>query len=255
MRLPAPTAALGLAAAVLVSGCARDGLAPVEVHVRRVAIDPASRSPVVLLEDPERGMALPIWIGPAEAQAIDIQLSGETPPRPLTHDLMKAMFDRLGVGLRRVVIRDLRDGTYFADVVLDRDGEEVAIDSRPSDAIALAVRFGQPIYVDRVLFGREAVVRVRGRGEDVVTVRGITVQALSGELARYFDLPPGHGVLVADVGADGGVVVHRGDVILEVDGQPVRDPRDFRRKLAGAAAHPALRLHREGEELEVALDG
>lgn len=253
MRPSAASVALGLVAAALAAGCARERGQPVEVQVRRVAIDPASRSPVVLLEDPQQGVALPIWIGPAEAQAIDVQLSGETPERPLTHDLMKAMFDRIGVGLRRVLIRDLRDGTYFADVVLEQDGEEVAIDSRPSDAIALAVRFGQPIFVDRDLFRREAIVRVRG-GDDVVTVRGITVQGLSGDLARYFDLPPGHGVLVADVDASGASAVHRGDVILEVDGEPVRDPRDFRSKLGDGTERAALSVQREGERVDVALE-
>lgn len=253
MRLPATSVALGLAAAALAAGCARDGAQPIEVQVRRVAIDPASGSPVVLLEDPDQGVALPIWIGPAEAQAIDVQLSGDTPARPLTHDLMKAVFDRIGVGLQRVVIRDLREGTYFADVVIEQGGEEMTIDSRPSDAIALAVRYGQPIFVERELFGREAVVRVRG-GAEVVTVRGITVQALSSDLARYFDLPPGHGVLVAAVEAGGAHAVHRGDVILEIDGQPVRDPRDFRSKLDDAPERAALRLQREGEQVDVALE-
>jgi bifunctional DNase/RNase len=220
-----------------------------------VAIDPTSGSPVVLLEDPNQGVALPIWIGPAEAQAIDVQLSGDTPPRPLTHDLMKAMFDRIGVGLQRVVIRDLREGTYFADVVLEQDGEEMVIDSRPSDAIALAVRFGQPIFVERTLFGREAVVRVGGGGGgEVVTVRGITVQPLSSDLARYFDLPPGQGVLVAEVDVAGTQAVHRGDVILEIDGRPVRDPGDFRRKLGDAPERAALRVQREGEQVDVALE-
>lgn len=245
---------VALLLAVGLAGCAGGAGGPVEVRVQRVALDPSSHSPVVLLEDPEQGLALPIWIGPAEAQAIAVHLAGETPSRPLTHDLMKAMFERIGVGLRRVLIRDLRDGTYFADVVLERNGEEVAIDSRPSDAIALAVRFGRPILVERELFGREAVVRVRAGGLDIVTVRGITVQGLSGELARYFDLPPGRGVLVADVAAGVGSALHRGDVILEVDGEPIRDARDFRAKVGDGTAAAALRVQREGEQVDIALE-
>ena len=91
-------------------------------------------------------------------------------------------------------------------------------------------------------------------GDDVVTVRGITVQGLSGDLARYFDLPPGHGVLVADVDASGASAVHRGDVILEVDGEPVRDPRDFRSKLGDGTERAALSVQREGERVDVALE-
>src|SRR5262249_50675209 len=155
-----------------------------------------------------------------------------TPPRPLTHDLVKTMFERVGVGLQRVLIRDLQDGTYYADIVLERDGNEVSVDSRPSDAIALAVRFGRPIFVERQLFAREGIVQMRdAAAEDVVTVAGITVQGLSAELARYFDLPAGRGVVVSNIGADAPRALHRGDVVLEIDGEAVLDARDFRAKL------------------------
>jgi bifunctional DNase/RNase len=244
-----------LAAVVLAAGCAGEADRRVEVRVRRVALDPASHSPVVLLEDSTQAVALPIWIGAAEARAIDLHLAGKRPSRPLTHDLMKAMIERVGIRLRHVVIRELHEGTYLADVVLEQDGEEVAIDSRPSDAIALAVRFGQPIYVDRELFAREAVVRVRGRdGDDVVTVSGITVQGLSAELAGYFRLPAGQGVLVSAVDAGGPQGLRCGDVILEIDGRPVRDPRDVRRRLGGGWEQAALRVQRDGGLVDVALE-
>lgn len=247
-------AALSLAI-VAGSGCARRDDRQVEVRVRRIAIDPGSHSPVVLLEDSGSRVALPIWIGASEAQAIAVQLAGDRPPRPLTHDLVKAMLERLGVDLQRVLIRDLRDGTYFADIVLERDGEEVAVDSRPSDAIALAVRFGRPIFVERQLFAREAVVQMHGRiADDVVTVGGFTVQGLSPDLARYFDLPAGHGVVVSDIGAGGPRGLHRGDVILEIDGETVVDARDFRAKLRGRSGQVALRVQREGDLMDVALE-
>lgn len=241
-------------AAVALAGCARHAGRELEVRVRRVAMDPASRSPVVLLEDPASNVALPIWIGAAEAQAIAGLLAGDTPPRPLTHDLVKAMLARVGASVRRVVIRDLRDGTYFADVVLERDGEEVTVDSRPSDAIALALRCGQPIFVDRQLLAREGVgVRV-GVADDVVTVAGITVQDLSPALARYFDLPPGNGVVVSDARAGVGLALRRGDVVLEIDGEPVHDARDFRAKVGGGSGAAELRVQRDGDLVDVALD-
>lgn len=241
-------------ATVALAGCARHAGHEIEVRVRRVAMDPASRSPVVLLEDPTTDVALPIWIGAAEARAIAGLLAGDAPPRPLTHDLVKAMLERVGASVRRVVIRDLRDGTYFADVVLERDGEEVAVDSRPSDAIALALRCGQPIFVDRQLFAREGVGVRAAVADDVVTVAGITVQDLSPALAGYFDLPAGSGVVVSDARAGVGLTLRRGDVILEIDGEPVHDARDFRAKVGGGSGAAALRVQRDGDLVDVALE-
>jgi hypothetical protein len=239
---------------LLAAGCSRPESSDVEVRVRHVALDPVTRSLVVLLEDPTRNVALPIWIGPAEAQAIALHIDGEPPARPLTHDLMKTVLDRLGVTLRRVVIRDLHEETYLADIVIDQDGAEVAIDSRPSDAIALAVRFGQPIFVRRVLFAREAVVDLRGTGSDTETVEGVTVQALSAELSRHFDLPEdAGGVLVAEAASQ--APLRRGDVILEIDGEPVSDPADFRAKLRAAGGRASVRVQRDGVRVQLSLHG
>lgn len=255
-RLRAPSRRHWLVAAFLLAagGCRGTGDSMVEARVRQVAIDPASRSPVILLEDTARHVALPIWIGPAEAQAIAAYLSGTPPPRPMTHDLMKAALDRLGVGLRRVVIRELRDHTYFADIVFEQDGEEIVVDSRPSDAIALAVRFGRPIHVDRDLFTREAIVDVRDAPGESLTVAGLTVQVLSADLAPYFDLPAGRGVVVADVAEGGPPALRRGDVILEVDGDAVRDPAEFRDKLQAAGDRAALVVYRDGARVDVAVE-
>lgn len=243
-----------LAVALLcAAGCRAADSGMVEARVRQVSVDPTSGSPVVLLEDPNRRVALPIWIGPTEAQAIAAHLGGVTPPRPMTHDLMKAALERLEVGLHRVVIRELRGHTYLADIVLDRDGEEIVVDSRPSDAIALAVRFGRPIFVDRQLFMREAVVDLRRETADSLVVAGLTIQRLSADLASYFELPVGQGVVVADIAAGGPAGVHRGDVILEVDGDAVRDPADFRDKVRAASEHAVLGVHRDGARIEVEL--
>jgi bifunctional DNase/RNase len=245
-----------LIALAVVAACSGDRDAGVAVRVRRVAFDPASHAPVVLLEDVDHGVALPIWIGPAEAQSIAAHLEGDVPKRPATHDLVKNAFDQLGVGVRRVVIRALEDNTYFADLVLERDGEEVVIDSRPSDAIALAVRTGQPIFVDRALFQREAVVDLRGaEREDVLAVDGVTVQGLSAALAQAFALPAGQGVLVSDVEAGAGGGLRRGDVVLEIDGEPVHDAADYRARMRARAADIALGVQRDGERLELTLEG
>lgn len=107
---------------------------------------------VVLLKSDEDERTLPIFIGAAEAQAIAIKLNQVEVPRPLTHDLLKNILDFLEYRLKRVEVCDLREGTFYARLILERDGEELEIDSRPSDAIALALRFGAPIFVgERVM--------------------------------------------------------------------------------------------------------
>ncbi len=239
---------VGLAAA-----CSRAPNSDVEVEVSRIALDPEARSPVVLLEDKAHTVALPIWIGPGEAQAIASRLQGVDPPRPLTHDLMKTLMDRVGVGLQRVIIRELRDSTYYATLVLLWDGEEVEIDSRPSDAIALAVRFGQPIFVNRALLQGDAAVDLRGARGDALTIEGVTVQTLSAELADFFALRTGEGVVVSDVSSSAGALLRRGDVVLEVDGAPIHDPADFESKVRASGARSELSIQREGARLRVSF--
>lgn len=116
------------------------------MKVRRVALDQAN-NPVVLLVDEEEQVMLPIWIGQAEALAIAMRLQSVQPPRPMTHDLLQAALEQLSVKVTRVVVSDIRDATYFAEIHLVRDGGSVVVDSRPSDAIALALRADAPIFV------------------------------------------------------------------------------------------------------------
>lgn len=102
---------------------------------------------VVLLKGPKDERSLPIFIGAPEAQAIAIQLNGVSPPRPLTHDLLKNLLDFMECRLMRIEVCDLKDGTFYARLILDRDGHQMSLDSRPSDAMALALRTSAPIYV------------------------------------------------------------------------------------------------------------
>ena len=100
---------------------------------------------------------LPIWIGPFEADAITIALQGTQPARPLTHDLLKAMIAQVGGTAEHIDVTDLRDDTFFAQIVMDVAGKHITLDSRPSDAIALAVRLGIPIRVDETVMARAAI--------------------------------------------------------------------------------------------------
>lgn len=122
----------------------------IPVQVKEIAFD-LSLSPVVLLVDESQKRALPISIGPFEAQSIAMALQGVITPRPMTHDLMKSFCDNLGASIRRVVINDIRDGTYYAEMYIQTVSGELVLDSRPSDAIALALRAGAPVYISEKL--------------------------------------------------------------------------------------------------------
>lgn len=108
--------------------------------------DSVGRQPIVLLRTSDERLLLPIWIGPNEANAIMAKLRGSEPSRPMTHDLLQSVVDAMGASIVRVTVTELRDNTYYAVITLRVNGEEIEIDSRPSDAIALAVRVEAPIF-------------------------------------------------------------------------------------------------------------
>jgi len=127
-------------------------VADVAVHVGGVGFDPLTDTPVVVLEEKEGERTLPIWIGITEARSIATQMESIEPPRPNTHDLAKRLLTGLDARVTRVVVTELRSGTYFAILVLQSSGKRIEIDSRPSDAIAIALRTQAPVYVREALF-------------------------------------------------------------------------------------------------------
>lgn len=127
----------------------------VEVTVSRLGLDASSSAFVVVLEDKAGERALPIWIGRPEAEAISAQMHGVKRERPMTHDLAQQIVLGLGGLLRRVQVTHVHDGTYHAELHLSRSGQPVIVDSRPSDAIALALRLEAPIFVAEALFSDE----------------------------------------------------------------------------------------------------
>ena len=116
----------------------------IEMKIKGLVIDPISKMPIVVLEDLKKERMLPIWIGVFEANAISLKMENIPTPRPMTHDLVKNLLERLQWRLRRVEVCDLREGTFFAKLILTHNGTEIAMDSRPSDALALALRFKAP---------------------------------------------------------------------------------------------------------------
>jgi hypothetical protein len=117
---------------------------------------PNAESQVVLLQDEGRTTVLPIWVGTAEGTAIRMALEGILPPRPLSHDLIRNMTEHLGLKVSKVVVTDVRSNTYYASIYLTSKQSEVTVDSRPSDAIALALRTKSPIYATRDILDRQA---------------------------------------------------------------------------------------------------
>ena len=128
-----------------------------EVTVAGVTVDPVTKSPVVVLRDPETGNVVPIWIGLLEANAIALALEGIELPRPMTHDLMKSILHATGTRLRSVEIADIRDSTYFALLHLEGNEGSVQVDARPSDAIALALRCGARILVSETVLAQSSI--------------------------------------------------------------------------------------------------
>ena len=129
-----------------------------KVIVKALLVDTASNAPVVLLEGSSSKKVMPIWIGQNEAIAISLKLQGKDFERPLTHDLLKSVLDKLDQKLEQVVIDNLEENTYYATLMISsNDGESTEIDSRPSDSIALALRTGSPIYVDDEIFDEVAM--------------------------------------------------------------------------------------------------
>ncbi len=124
---------------------------------------------VVLLKEKSAERYLPIFIGPAEANAIAIKLRGETVPRPLSHDLMKSMIDALGASIESVIVSDLKNDTFFARVILNTGGGQMEVDARPSDAFALALAAGEvPIYAEDAVMDKAGISLTHGEGEEYV---------------------------------------------------------------------------------------
>ncbi len=123
-------------------------MAEVEMRIRGLMMDPVTNMPIVVLKDVEGDSVLPIWVGVYEANAIALEIEKVPTPRPMTHDLLKNMLTGFGASVSKIVVTELKDDTFYAVIWAERDGEVISIDSRPSDALALALRVDCPIFVD-----------------------------------------------------------------------------------------------------------
>jgi bifunctional DNase/RNase len=161
----------------------------IEMVVESVRVHTMSTQHVVILKEAVRDRYLPIWIGPWEANAIALKLQGVSPERPLTHDLFAKTLAELGVTVTRIVVSDLADETFRARIVLDQGGQAKEIDARPSDAIALALRAGVPIYATDAVLDRAGVVPETDEEERLSVFRQF-VNSLDVELEGPGGPPP-----------------------------------------------------------------
>jgi bifunctional DNase/RNase len=135
------------------------------MHIYGVSFDLVGKQPIVLLKTAEGNKFLPIWIGHPEAAAILMKLQSQAPPRPMTHDLLSDMLEQLEAQVVRITVTELRENTFYAQITVQQDGREIEVDSRPSDAIALAIRAEAPIFAaDRVI--EESAIEFEGEDVD-----------------------------------------------------------------------------------------
>jgi len=120
----------------------------IEMRIKGLVVDPISKMPIVVLEDNNSEHMLPIWIGVFEANAIALKMENIATPRPMTHDLLQNVFEKFDIPIVKIIVNDVRDNTFYAKILCRFDNDMYAIDSRPSDAIALALRMEVPIFVE-----------------------------------------------------------------------------------------------------------
>jgi bifunctional DNase/RNase len=139
----------------------------IEMVIDSIRVSLMNYQRVVILKEKIADRYLPIWIGPAEADAIAVRLQEVTVPRPLTHDLLRSVIDALGATIDSIIVNDLKNDTFYAKIIIIVDGKQMEVDSRPSDALALAVRASVPIYADEVVLDKAGILLDKETGKPV----------------------------------------------------------------------------------------
>jgi bifunctional DNase/RNase len=231
----------------------------VETKIKTLMLDPNSQTPVVVLEAVSDKRLLPIWIDIPEARAIALELEHVTTPRPLTHDLIRNILQGLGATLTRVTITDIRNNTYFAQLTLRHKGQEFHVDSRPSDAIAVALRMKAPIYASTQVFAKSKQIPQDLRAERLWKRLGLQGQDLTAELATLLDIQIQKGILVADV-VPGNVAatagIQRGDIITKANEKMIQSVSDLDSIVQNAKPSEQIKLEviKKGKPTIVVID-
>jgi len=140
----------------------------IEMSIDSIRVSLMNYQRVVILKEKVSERYLPIWIGPAEADAIAVKLQGDTVPRPLTHDLLRSVIDALGATIDYILVNDLKSDNFYAKIILSIDGKQIEIDSRPSDALALAVRAEVPIYAEEAVLDKAGILLDKETGKPII---------------------------------------------------------------------------------------
>ncbi len=155
------------------------------VEIKGLMLDPSSNIPIVILRDTESQLFLPIWIGVFEANAIALRIEGVEPPRPMTHDLLRLVLEKLGAAVEKIVISDLKESTFFALIHLRQGDQSVAVDARPSDAIAPALRTEAPIYVLRSVLDKAQAADLTAESSDEEKLKKWLEEISPDELGKW----------------------------------------------------------------------
>lgn len=222
-----------------------------EVKVQAVVRDPRTAQPVVLLADPTGRRTMPIWIGEAEAMALEAAMEGQVSKRPMTHDLLASVINRLEASVEEVRVTALKEDIYYALILLKGPRGIIQVDARPSDALVLAVKAKKPVSVERSIFVARSL-RITGSSTELY---GLEVQVLDEELSRALG-HEGKGVLVANVlpetpAEEGGI--RPGDVLERIQGKSVGSPAELEDALQSLQGKASLELFRQGKRLKLIL--
>jgi bifunctional DNase/RNase len=167
----------------------------IEMSIDSIRVSLMNYQRVVILKEKMSDRYLPIWIGPAEADAIAVKLQGVAVPRPLTHDLLSSIIDTLGATIHSIIVNDLKNDTFYAKIIIECDGKQVEVDSRPSDALALAVRTEVPIFADESVLDKAGILldsetgkrifeeREEGEGKE----RKVSDEDMKDKLSSFYD--------------------------------------------------------------------
>jgi bifunctional DNase/RNase len=230
-----------------------------ESKIKTLILDPNTQAPVVILESVADKKLLPIWIDIAEARAIALELEQVKAPRPLTHDLFRNVLNRFAVSLERAVITDLRNNIYYALLYLKSKAQEMQVDARPSDAMALALRMNAPLFVAAHVFAKAKAVPSARRQDDAQLKLGLQTQDLTPELAAAFEVGAVKGIIVALVQAGSPAAVagiERGDIITKANDSAIESTGELEDLLRATKAPAKLKLEiiRKGKPATLQLD-
>ena len=226
----------------------------IKVKFHNLTIDPQSKQPVVLLADTGEERALFIWIGFFEARAMHSEIQGVESFRPLTHDLLKRVIQKIDGTIHHIVITKLKENVFYANIVIEREGSLVEIDARPSDSIVMALKFNAPIYVSRKLFDDMAIAITEQTESE--HEYGLNLQELTPSLAKYMSYESNQGVLVSNIrkgsraDQDG---IETGDIFVELDGKRIKDVISLKEALTKSKSSVKAKIFRKSRYLSITL--